>query len=84
MNNSYFSPATNNYSTSYDYSFEYSSPSTYFYSPLLPTACPVHLPHIYYPTTSSSMNISPLSYNYYQPPPQSQVYSPPPVQQRMY
>jgi len=83
MNNSYFSSSMNDYSTSYDYSFEYSSPSTttYFYSPLVPPPCPVHSPYIFY--TSSSMNLSPISYTYYQQQ-QPQVYSPPPVQQRMY
>jgi hypothetical protein len=83
MNNSYFSSSMNDYSTSYDYSFEYSSPSTftYFYSPLLPPTCPLHSPHIFY--TSSSMNLSPLSYTYYQQQ-EPQVYSPPPVRQRMY
>lgn len=85
MNNSYFASPMNNYSTSYDYSFEYSSPSTstYYYSPLLQPSCPVHSSNFMY-SSSPSMNISPLSYNYQQ---QSQVYSPPPpppVQQRTY
>ncbi len=73
----------NDYSTSYNYSFESSSPSTftYFYAPLLPPTCPLHSPHIFY--TSPSMNLSPLSYTYYQQQ-EPQVYSPPLVQQRMY
>ncbi len=75
----------NHYSTSYDYSYEYSSPtaSTYFNSPYLPPppACPVHSPYDFY--TSLSMNLSPYSQNYYQPQ-QTQVYPTPPVQQRMY
>lgn len=82
MNNNYLSPTMNTYSTPYDYSYEYSSPSTssYFNSPLLQPPCPVHSPYHFY--TSLSMNLSPCSHNYY--PQQSQVYSTPPVQQRMY
>ncbi len=72
----------NNYSTSYDYSYEYASPSTYFDSPLLPPPCPVHSPYNFY--TSLSMNLSPFSHTYYQQQQQSQVYPIPPVQQRMY
>jgi hypothetical protein len=83
MNSSYFNSGLNDYSTPYNYSFQYSSPSTppYFYSPMLLPSCPVHSSQIFYTSSPSSMNISPLPYNYYQQ--QSEVNSPP-VQQRMY
>ncbi len=85
MNNSYFS-SFNDYTPSYNYSFQYSSPSTSTYcsSPLFlpPPPCPVHSPRIFCTSTPSSMNVSSIPYNYYQEQ-QSQVNSPS-VQQRMY
>ncbi|CAF1461942.1 unnamed protein product [Rotaria sordida] len=88
MNNNYFTSSLNEYSLPYNYSSEYSLlyPSTYFYSSLLQPPCPVHSPHTLYtpPTSSSSsssMNISPLSYTFYQQQ-ESQVVRSPYVQQQ--
>ncbi|CAF0731122.1 unnamed protein product [Rotaria sp. Silwood1] len=77
MNNNYFSPSSNEYSSSYNYPFEYSLPyaSTSVYLPLLQLHCPVHSSHTFYtPPASTSMNVSPHSYTYYQQEP-PQVYS---------
>lgn len=89
MNNNYFSSPINEYSTSYDYSYNYISPpttSSFTYSPMAPTSCPVHSPYNFY-TTVPSMNVSPLSYSYYpqeQQPVPTQVYFSSPVEQSMY
>lgn len=87
MNNDYFSPSMDNYASSYHYSYETSSPTPYYYSPMFPTSCPLHSPYNFYTTTSSptSNNLSPFSFTYVQP---TEMYSSPtplpPVQQRMY
>ncbi|UJR25267.1 hypothetical protein I4U23_006619 [Adineta vaga] len=70
MNNQYF--------PSYDYSFEYSSPSTstYYGSPFIPSTCPLHSPQTFYTSTISPMNLSPMPYTYQQPQQsQTRVYS---------
>ncbi|CAF1040368.1 unnamed protein product [Rotaria sp. Silwood1] len=70
MNNSYSSFSSN------DYSFEHYTPSipTYVY-PTSFTPCPVHSPHLFYSSSTQSMNMSPVSYSYY--PQQPQVFSNP-------
>ncbi|CAF1464304.1 unnamed protein product [Adineta steineri] len=78
MNNNYCSSSFEDQVPSYNYSFEYSSPSTstYGYSSFLPPSgrhCPFHTPHTYYSPVLPSTNFSPASYTYQQ---QSQVESP--------
>ncbi|CAF1264867.1 unnamed protein product [Adineta ricciae] len=83
MNNRYFpsSSSSDEYFPSYNYSFDYTSPSsaTYYASSFVPTTCPYHSPQMYYSNPSiPSMNISPMSFTYQQTPPSTiQVYSPP-------
>lgn len=80
MNNNYFSPTIDAYAPSHHYTYDTSSPSTYYYSPMFPSSCPLHSPYNFYSTTSpTSVNTSSFSFSYAQP---TEMYPSPPVQQR--